>query len=106
MFTLFGSVFLFAGMLLVYLKCQSVMFVVMNNVELILKDQILILWFFLIGFGVKIPIYPLHLWLPEAHVEAPTVGSVVLAGVSLKVGFLGLLRIQHLLTDAILYNKF
>lgn len=46
-----------------------------------------------LGFAVKIPIMPLHIWLPEAHVEAPTPGSVILAGISLKLGSYAMMRL-------------
>src|SRR5689334_10200741 len=52
---------------------------------------------FFLSFAVKIPIIPFHIWLPEAHVEAPTVGSVILAGVLLKLGVYGLVRFSFVL---------
>src|SRR5690606_1348276 len=52
--------------------------------------------FCFIGFAVKIPIVPLHLWLPEAHVEAPTMGSILLAGILLKLSFYAFMRLLFL----------
>lgn len=54
-------------------------------------------WLFIFAFLVKIPIVPLHGWLPEAHVEAPTIGSIVLAGLLLKMGIYGLVRFHVLI---------
>src|SRR5690606_16436001 len=57
-----------------------------------LTEQILIFLAFLLAFGVKVPMWPVHTWLPDAHVEAPTGGSVILAAIMLKIGGYGFLR--------------
>ncbi|MFM7424891.1 MAG: NADH-quinone oxidoreductase subunit M [Elainella sp.] len=67
-------------------------YAVLQNQVLPLTTQIVLLITLLLGFGIKIPIVPLHTWLPDAHVEAPTPASVLLAGVLLKLGTYGLLR--------------
>ena len=64
------------------------------------NEQILVLLGFLIGFGVKIPIFPLHGWLPLAHVEAPSPVSILLSGVLLKMGAYGLIRAVNMLPEA------
>ena len=64
------------------------------------NEQVWLLLAFLIGFGVKIPIFPLHGWLPLAHVEAPSPVSILLSGILLKMGAYGLLRVVGILPEA------
>jgi NADH-quinone oxidoreductase subunit M len=99
LFTFIGSVFLLAAILLLYVRIGS-----FNTFDIFAVTQSnhftapfsefekKIIWLFLfIGFAVKTPLYPFHIWLPEAHSEAPTTGSVMLAGVLLKMGTYGFL---------------
>ena len=68
------------------------------------EEEVLLLLAFLIGFGIKIPMWPVHTWLPDAHVEAPTSGSVILASVLLKVGGYGMIRfLLPITTEAGIY---
>lgn len=91
-YTLFGSVLMLIGILYLYSITGSL------NLEFLLTrtfsfDQEYWLWLaFFLSFASKIPMFPFHIWLPEAHVEAPTVGSVLLAGILLKLGVFGFLR--------------
>jgi NADH-quinone oxidoreductase subunit M len=98
LFTMIASMFMLAAVIWLYAHTGSFDFVVIQNA--IQNAQIegfgsaaqwLFLGFF-VAFAVKVPLFPLHTWLPDAHVEAPTAGSVLLAGVLLKMGTYGLLR--------------
>ena len=98
MYTMIASVFMLAAILWLYAKTGTFDFVGIQNA--ILSGRVegftaaapwLFLGFF-VAFAVKVPLFPVHTWLPDAHVEAPTAGSVLLAGVLLKMGTYGMLR--------------
>ncbi len=91
--TLFGSVLMLIAFLDLYLNTGSSSFLVFELPTNLYDDRKLFLWILLfLGLSVKIPIIPFHIWLPEAHVEAPTPGSVLLAGILLKLGSYAMLR--------------
>ncbi len=102
LYTLVGSLLLLVGIILLYLKGGHTFDIIqLAGQAYPLKLQLILFWAFFAAFAVKVPMWPVHTWLPDAHTEAPAAGSVILAGVLIKMGAYGFLRFSlPILPDA------
>lgn len=91
-YTLVGSLLMLLGILYIQIKTGTSSLEYLSNWNFTLQEQCWLWLSFFFSFASKVPVFPFHIWLPEAHVEAPTVGSVLLAGIMLKLGVYGLVR--------------
>ena len=107
LYTFLGSVFMLVSLIYMYNLGGSFAIADMHALPLTLVQQGWIFWAFFLAFAVKVPMFPVHTWLPDAHVQAPTGGSVILAAIMLKMGGYGFFRFSLPITpDASSYFAF
>ncbi len=92
LYTMAGSTLMLIAILVLYLQGGTFDLLELQGLSLPQETQVWLFLAFALGFAIKIPLFPFHTWLPDAHVEAPTAGSVILAGVLLKMGAYGFVR--------------
>ena len=96
LYTLFGSLLMLVALIYLGLQTEGYTFstdyLQMRAADLTLQQETWLFIAFALAFGIKVPLFPVHTWLPDAHTQAPTAGSVILAGVLLKMGSFGLIR--------------
>ncbi|MDT8383219.1 MAG: NADH-quinone oxidoreductase subunit M [Gammaproteobacteria bacterium] len=97
-YTFLGSVFMLVALIYMYTQSGSFGILDFHDIKLGMTEQTLIFIAFLLAFAVKVPMWPVHTWLPDAHVEAPTGGSVILAAIMLKMGAYGFVRFSMPIT--------
>jgi len=103
-YTLVGSLFMLLSLIYIYTKFGTLNYEYLYFAKFSFTEQCWLWLAFFFSFASKIPLFPFHIWLPEAHVEAPSVGSVLLAGILLKLGVYGFLRFNlNLFVDASLF---
>lgn len=104
LYTLVGSIFLYVALFYMLFNFDTLDYLVLKDLHFSTFDQRLLFLLFFVSFAFKIPLFPVHIWLPEAHVEAPTFGSVILAGLLLKLGTYGMMRfLIPLFPEAVVY---
>jgi NADH-quinone oxidoreductase subunit M len=110
-YTSIGSILMLLGILTLYFQHQTQFQTPSFDIADLMRTQLpagvewWVFWAFFVGFAVKVPMFPFHTWLPDAHTEAPTAGSVVLASVLLKMGTYGFLRFSLPLLPQAAMNK-
>src|ERR1035437_2229477 len=99
LYAFLGSLLMLVAAIYMYLKAGDYSIAALQQLPLTLIEQRWLFLAFLVAFAVKVPMWPVHTWLPDAHVEAPTGGSIVLAAIALKLGAYGFLRFSLPITQ-------